>query len=65
MTYKQDSKLLESITKHGVKCKCSHTVLLHKVDRTICSYCGRWVYKTPQIEFKYKMKENVKRSKDE
>ena len=65
MSYKDDTKLFKSISNHRVKCKCSHTVVMAKVERTICSFCGRWVYKTPQLEFKYKMKELIKGGKNE
>lgn len=57
MTHKEDTKLFNELAKYQVKCKCSHSITMVKADRTICSYCGRWVYRTPQLKFKYKMKE--------
>ena len=54
---------LTYISKLSVKCKhCGHTVFPKK-ERTICTYCGRWVYRTEKIEFKYKTLENIKNSK--
>lgn len=59
MTYEEDSKLFDQRAKYTVKCKCSHTTVMAKTDRTICSYCGKWLYRTPEIEFKYRMKESL------
>lgn len=63
MTFKEDAKKLESIAKHRVKCKCSHVIIMPKADRTICSHCGSYVYRTPQIEFKYKTIEKLRKQK--
>ena len=66
MLNKKDTKLFESISKCKVKCECEHTIVMPKADRTICSYCGNWIYRTPQIEFRYKMMKNLKeRNKNE
>ena len=56
-SWKEETKIFDSLTKCRVKCKCGHSVILTNVDRAICSWCGHYVYKTPQIEFKYKLKE--------
>lgn len=56
MTFQEETKKFNELSKYKVKCKCSHTIIMVKADRTICSHCGRWVYRTPQIEFKYKIK---------
>lgn len=60
MSFEKDSKLFEALAQHRVKCKCSHTIILANTDRTICSYCGNWVYKTPKIKFMYEMKDKMK-----
>lgn len=57
MSYKEDSKKFDELLKYRVKCKCSHSVIMPKADRTICTHCGNWVYRTPQLKFKYKIKE--------
>jgi rRNA maturation endonuclease Nob1 len=59
MRYEEDTRRLNDIIKYRVKCECSHSIIMSKADRTICSYCGRWVYRTPQIKFKYKIKESL------
>lgn len=49
-----------------VKCKCSH-VLVFPVfrDKLICNYCHNAVYRTPKIEFEYKLKEAMKKKRKE
>lgn len=59
MTYNEDTRMFTELSKFTVRCKCSHTMVMAKADRTICSHCGNWVYRTPEIEFKYKMKESL------
>ena len=61
MTYNEDTKVFKELAKFRVRCKCSHTMTMTKADRTICSHCGRWVYRTPEIEFKYKLKGCIKK----
>ena len=65
MSYRDDTKRFKELDKYKVRCKCSHTMIIAIADRTICSYCGNWVYRTPEIEFKYKMKEFMKGGKNE
>lgn len=63
---KEDTKLFECFAKHKVKCKCSHTVVMMSTERLVCSHCGEWIYKSPEIEFKYKMMKALKeRDKNE
>lgn len=55
--YEEDSKLMHTLTECSIKCKhCGHTINLFNADRTICSWCGSFVYKNPKLEFRYKMK---------
>lgn len=43
-----------------IKCEyCSHTMPLIKADRKICTHCGHYVYRTPELKFKYKLKEQM------
>ena len=57
---KDVKKLSKEMTETTVKCKCGHSIVMPKADRTICSWCGSWVYRTPQIEFKYKLMKKIK-----
>lgn len=61
MSYKEDTRRFNEMAKHRVRCKCSHTMIMTNADRTICSYCGKWVYRTPIIEFKYKLRGSMKK----
>ena len=50
--------LAHELLKHTKKCKCGHSVLLIKTyrkDKVICTYCGRYVYRTDYDEFKDKL----------
>ena len=41
--------------------KCGRRVVIpYKVDKQICSWCGNYVFKTNQEEFKYRVKEYLK-----
>lgn len=54
---KTKDEIFESeLTKHKVKCKCGHTLVIIDKPRKICSHCGNWVYKNKQEEFKAKMR---------
>lgn len=49
------------LNQMNVKCKyCGHTMFPVK-DRTLCTHCGRWIYKNDKIEFAYKLKEISKK----
>ena len=63
-TNKELQKLLEEMTKARVKCSCGHSVVIPpKKDKYICSWCGNYVFKDKQTEFRYKFKENLMKEK--
>ena len=42
------------------KCKCGHAFLIHTTeDKKLCDWCGNYVFKTPQAEFKYRVAEKM------
>lgn len=45
------------------KCKhCGHTVSISaQVDHILCSWCGNYIFKTPQDEFRFRYNEKKKR----
>lgn len=53
----QEQLKLDSFIKNNlnVKCKCGHSIDLINKDKTICSHCGKWVFKNKQDEFKYRL----------
>ena len=62
VTFEEQKKLDSQRTMMLTKCKCGHTIAMPFAERTICSYCGKWVYKSKQIEFKYKMIEEMRKN---
>lgn len=58
-TNKELSKILNDITKARIKCpSCGHSILIPpKEDKCLCNWCGKYVFKDKQAEFKYKVKE--------
>jgi hypothetical protein len=65
MSYKNDTRMFDTITNQSNKCKCGHTVQFLKSDRVICSWCHHWAYKNKEVEFKYKLQEQMNRRKYE
>lgn len=58
--FKEDTKRFETYSQNTIKCKCGCSVtFMTKIDRIICRWCGNYVYKTPELEFKYKIKEQL------
>lgn len=65
MNFKEDTKRLNQMWKENVRCKCSHTFVLGRKDRALCSHCGNWVYRNKETEFKYKLQEKMKGGNNE
>lgn len=40
MNFKEDTKRLNQLWKQNVRCKCSHTFVLGRKERALCSHCG-------------------------
>lgn len=59
----EPAKYHDAIADIKSKCKCGHTkVIPVYVDRIICNYCGHWIYRTPKLEFEYKLREEMKKN---
>lgn len=56
-----NSKLLDA--KLYTFCKCGRRQYMPKAERTICSWCGRWIYKDAKTKFKYEMREKLCKQK--
>ena len=53
---------MRKFAKLNILVSVGHVVVIPTYkDRTLCSYCGFWVYKTPKLEFEYKLKEKMKK----
>jgi hypothetical protein len=59
LNFKEMDKKLNSLVNSTIKCKCGHSIAMPNADRAICSWCKKWVYRTKEIEFKYKTKEAI------
>lgn len=57
MSKKDDDKLFNEYKKHRYYCRhCGHSVTIYGfMDKTICSFCGWYVFRTPKDEFKFRM----------
>ena len=55
MSFKEkEKKLSEVFGSLTVHCLCGHPIIFTtKVDKRICSYCGKSVFRNKQIEFKF------------
>lgn len=50
----------EALNQIRHRCKCGHTVIIPKfVDKQICDWCGKYVFRTKQAEFNYRIKEKL------
>ena len=55
------AKIHQERTENTYKCKCGHSVSIPIfVDKTICSFCGNYVFKNKQDEFRFRVKEKLK-----
>ena len=64
LTTKELDKVYEDKQKYRVKCKCGHTcTILDKKGYQICSWCHKFVFINPKVEFEYRMKEKLIREK--
>jgi DNA-directed RNA polymerase subunit RPC12/RpoP len=63
---KDDSKVFDSLNKMSYKCKkCNRTVVISRQDRALCPDCGHWVYKSDALEFIYKLREEMKKRRND
>lgn len=62
-TEKDMEKIETARTKNKKKCKCGHIVVMASADRMMCNWCGSWIYRTPEIEFRYKLMKKLKENK--
>lgn len=57
-------KLEEVRSQNKRYCKCGHSLVFpktSKADKTICTHCGRYIFKNDLLEFEYRVKEKSKR----
>ena len=50
------------ICKH---CGCRSNIMPNRQDRVLCNWCNNYVYRTPELEFKYKLKQEMRKREKE
>jgi hypothetical protein len=68
VSFKKDTDWYRNLTNEYDKvkfvCSCGHRVIMPKwVDKRICDWCGRWVFRNKKDEFKYRLQEKMKEVK--
>ena len=61
-SYKDIEKLARERTRCKIICKhcgCRSNLMPNRQDRVLCNWCNRFVYRTPELEFSYKLKEQL------
>lgn len=63
LTEKEFKRMTEEYDKVKYPCKhCGHRVVIPKwVEKQLCGWCGHWVFKNSKDEFKFRMKERMKK----
>jgi len=57
---KSEQRRAAEIRKNSVKCKCGCVSIFQvQTDWIICRWCHNKLYRTPQLKFKYEMKERL------
>lgn len=62
--YDAFQKAEDERAKYKRYCKCGHSIIFtpsSKTNKTICSWCGHWIYKNDFEEFKDKLNKNIKK----
>ena len=61
LTIKEFKRMTDEYEKVKYICKCGHRVVIPKwVDKQLCDWCGRYVFKDKRSEFKYRIREAIK-----
>ena len=62
LTNKQYKKMTEELDKVKYMCKCGRKSVIHyNEEKTICSWCGRYVFKSKKDEDLYRIREKMKK----
>ena len=64
MSNKDIEKYVEEMRNHKYICKCGHKVYIaYNKEKAICSWCGKYVFKSKEDEFKYRINERLRNDK--
>ena len=62
LTIKEFKRMTDEYEKVKYICKCGHRVVIPKwVDKQLCDWCGRYVFKDKKVEFNYRISEQIKK----
>lgn len=64
--FKRDLIIEKDRAKYRRYCKCGHSIIFPKScksNKTICSYCGHYIFKNDKIEFEERLKSAAKKIK--
>lgn len=51
---------LNEMTRNTFKCECGHSVVIIPTrTKKLCSWCGRWVFRSKIEEFKFRVREQL------
>ena len=64
LTTKEYERMTDEYDKVKYPCICGHRVIIpYNKDKGICSWCGNYVFKTKQDEFRYRLEQKRKEVK--
>ena len=64
MTNDEIQKYTDEINKHKYLCKCGKKVYIGaNREKALCGWCGNYVFKNKEDEFKYRINERLRNDK--
>lgn len=62
MSFRRDTKLLDDYSNLKIKCKnCGHPQVIPVfVSKSICTWCGFYIYRNKKTEFSDRLREKLK-----
>jgi hypothetical protein len=58
--WNEDTERFVSVGNGTIKCSCGHSVLTAK-PKTVCTWCGNYVYRDKRLEFEERLKRSLKK----
>lgn len=60
LTVKEYERMTDEYNKVKYQCKCGRKIIIPKwVDKKLCDWCGRYVFKSEKDEIKYRIREKM------
>lgn len=61
LTDEEYKRMTAELDKVKYRCKCGHRVIIYNNrEKSVCEWCGNYVFKNKKDEFKYRVKERIK-----